>query len=275
MPERWAIFSLKKGIIILKNISMKNLIKVFVLFFIFTSCEKTEDDANNECTSNCTTLIGKFVTLNNAPVPNIKVSLNYEINGGELGGGYTRKIVRTQSDQNGNFYKNFFIKDNELGNTTNGSFEFYVDDSNIDVNKYIRTHNFIDNWTEIGFSIYSITTRDTIIDRTYYIPKKAYIKVNLNNFIPKQADDYFEVQTFYPFGTKTGKNTFLNSEYSTGFSGYGNWIATNLNNRLNVFVAEGENNVIRIIRRKNGVNTSEDFSMTISQNNPIELTYDY
>jgi hypothetical protein len=254
---------------------MKNLIKVFVLFLILTGCEKTEDNTNNDCTSNCTTLSGKFVTLNNVPVPNIKVSINYEIWGGELAGGYTRKIVSTQSDQNGNFYKNFFIKDNELGNTADGSFQVNIDDSNIDANKYIRTHNFINNWAEIGFSIYSITSRDTIIDRTYYIPKKAYIKVNLNNFIPKQADDYFEVQTFYPFGTKIGKNDFLNSEYSTGFSGYGNWRAINLNNRLNVFVAEGENNVIRIFRRKNGVNTFEDFPMKILENNLIELTYNY
>ena len=36
----------------------------------------------------------------------------------------------------------------------------------------------------------------------------------------------------------------MNSEYSTGFSGYGNWVATNLNNQLSVFVAEGEKNII-------------------------------
>ena len=70
-------------------------------------------------------------------------------------------------------------------------------------------------------------------------------------------------------------NTFLNSEYSTGFSGYGNWRAINNNNLLNVFVAEGENNVIRIFRRKNGVNTSEDIPIFIPQNNTIELTYDF
>ncbi|WP_310560265.1 hypothetical protein [Flavobacterium sp.] len=255
---------------------MKNLITVFVIFLFFTSCEKTEDDTENDCTSNCTTLSGKFVTLNNVPVSNIKVSLKYRISGGELGGGSTRKIVSTQSDQSGNFYKNFFIKDNELGHTANGYFEVEIDDSNIDVNKYIRTNNLIGNTsTDIGFAIYSITNRDTIIDKIFYIPKKTYIKVNLNNFLPLQADDYFEVQTLYPFGPKIGVNTFLNSEYSTGFSGYGNWRATNLNNLLNVFVAEGENNVIRIFRRKNGVNTSVDFPIFIPPNNTIELTYNF
>jgi hypothetical protein len=194
--------------------------------------------------------------------------------GSELGS-YTRKLVDTKSDQNGNFNRNFFIKDNEIGNTV-GSFYIDIDDSNIDVNKYIRTNNLIGNTTtEIGFAIISITNRDTIIDKTFYIPKKAYIKVNLNNFAPLQTNDYFEVQTLYPFGPKIGVNTLLNSEYSTGFSGYGNWRATSNNNLLNVFVAEGENNIIRIYRRKNGVNTSEDIPIFIPQNNTIELTYDF
>ena len=83
------------------------------------------------------------------------------------------------------------------------------------------------------------------------------------------------MQTLYPFGEKIGSNTFLNSEYATGFSGYGNWRATSNNSLLHVFVAEGENNVIRIFRRKNGVNTSEDIPIYIPANNTIELTYNF
>ena len=120
---------------------MKNVFKIFALIFIFTSCSKTEDDTNNVCTSNCTVLKGKFVTLNNEPVPNIKVSLKY-VRSNELAY-FARKIVNTQSDQNGNFNKNFFIKDNELG-ITDGIFQVDIDDSNIDVNKYIRTNNLIE-----------------------------------------------------------------------------------------------------------------------------------
>lgn len=252
---------------------MKNLFKIFALLFIFVSCSKTEDDTNDQCTGNCTILKGNFVTLNNEPVPNVKVLMKYRV-ANELGS-YTRKLVDTKSDQNGNFNRNFFIKDNEIGNTV-GSFYIDIDDSNIDVNKYIRTNNLIGyTTTEIGFAIISITNRDTIIDKTFYIPKKAYIKVNLNNFAPLQTNDYFEVQTLYPFGPKIGVNTLLNSEYLTGFSGYGNWRATSNNNLLNVFVAEGENNIIRIYRRKNGVNTSEDIPIFIPQNNTIELTYDF
>ena len=252
---------------------MKNVFKIFALIFIFTSCSKTEDDTNNVCTSNCTVLKGKFVTLNNEPVPNIKVSLKY-VRSNELAY-FARKIVNTQSDQNGNFNKNFFIKDNELG-ITDGIFQVDIDDSNIDVNKYIRTNNLIGNTTiDIGFAIFSIINRDTIIDNTFYIPKKAYIKVNLNNFIPQQPNDKFEVQTLYPFGQNVGLNPFLNSEYSTGFSGYDNWVAKNLNNQLSVFVAEGEKNIIRINKIKNGIGSSQDFEIIVPQNNTIELTYNF
>lgn len=255
---------------------MKYTLKILIILFAFTSCEKTEDDLKDVCTSNCATLSGKFITLNNEPVPNITVTLNYKISGGELGGGSTRKIVKIQSDKNGNFYKNFYIKDNELGNSATGYFDIGIDDSKIDVKKYIRTDNLIGTTTTIlGIPIYSITNRDTIINNKYYFPKKAYIKVNLNNFIPEITEDSFEVQTLYPFGRNVGYNEFLDSSYGTGFSGYGNWTAKNLNNKLTVFVAEGEKNIIRVIRRKNGIGSSEDFEVNIPPNNSIELTYDY
>lgn len=252
---------------------MKNLLKIFALMFIFVSCSKTEDDTNDECTGNCTILKGNFVTLNNEPVSNVKVLMKY-IKSNELAF-YSRKLVDTKTDINGNFNRNFFIKDNELGNT-GGYFDIEIDDSNIDVNKYIRINNLIGNTTtNIGFSVFSITNRDTIIDKTFYIPKKAYIKVNLNNFVSQQSGDLFEVQSLYPFGAKIGLNPFLDSEYSTGFSGYGNWVATTLNNQLNVFVAEGEKNIIRINKIKNGIGSSQDFEIVVPQNNTIELTYDF
>ena len=252
---------------------MKKLIPVLIVFLFLTSCAKTEDDTNNACTSNCTTLSGKFITLNNQPVPNIKVSLKY-VRSNELAY-FARKIADIKSDQNGNFYDDFFIKDNELG-ITDGIFQVEVDDSNIDVNNYIRTNNLTGGgYQDIGFVINRIFNRDTIVDKTFYIPKKTFIKVNLNNFVIQQPGDTFEVQTLYPFGQKIGFNPFLNSEYSTGFSGYGNWTATNLNNSFNVFVAEGENNIIRIIKRINGIGSSQDILVNVPPNNTIELTYNF
>lgn len=254
---------------------MKNSLTGFVLILFLISCTKIKDDTNDDCKSNCTRIAGRFVTLNNKPVSNIIVKLQYKIPGGELGGGSIRKIVNIKSDQNGNFYKNFYIKDSELGDSSRGYFQIEIDDSRIDVNKYIRTNNLFNSTSILGFTIYSITNRDTLINRNFYIPTKTYIKVNLNNFIPQKPDDNFEVQTLYPFGAEVAGNTFLNSPYSTGFSGYGIFKASKLNNRLNVFVAEGEKNIIRIFKRKNGMNSSEDYPITVPPNNTIELTYDF
>jgi hypothetical protein len=248
---------------------MKNYLTLFLLLFIM-GCSKTDNDTKDVCTSDCTTISGKFITENNSPVPGIKVSLSYHISGGELGGGYTRKIVNTQSDQNGFFNKDFHLKDDELGDSSQGYFMVDIDDSKIDGNKYIRA-----NSNSLGFAIYSIRRRDTVINNTFYIPTKAFIKVHLNNFIPQQADDFFEVQTLFPYGMEIGNNPFLDSPYSTGFSGYGAFKATQFNNLLTVFVAEGEKNVIRIVRRKNGENTTEDYPVVVPKNNTIQLSYNY
>lgn len=252
---------------------MKIFAALFLLIFLI-SCSKTDNDTKVICSSNCTTISGKFITVNNSPVANIRVSLNYRRSGGELGFGYKRKIVNTQSDQNGLFSKDFYLKDDEIGPLALGYFIVDIDDSKIDGNKYIRSSNLVGT-TPLGFPIYSISKRDTVINRTFYIPTKAFIKVHLNNFIPQQTDDFFEVQTLYPFGPEIGTNTFLGSPYSTGFSGYGGFRATKLNNLLSVFVAEGEKNIVRIFKRKNGVNTSEDYPVVVPKNNTIELTYDY
>lgn len=255
---------------------MKKIITLFLFSLILSSCSKTDDDAGNKCTSDCTTITGKFVSANDEPVPNVRLKLQYESGGGIFNPGKTRKIVDVKSDKEGSFYKNFYIEDQELGINPKGYFNVIVDDSGLDVNKYIRSNNLIGNTTvDMGFTIFSITNRDTIINANFYIPKKAYIKVNLNNFLPQSSEDHFEVQTLYPFGAEIGYNEFLDSKYGTGFSGYDNFNATSQNNQLKVFVAENERNIIRIFKRKNGVNTSEDYPIMVPANNNIVLSFDY
>jgi hypothetical protein len=251
--------------------------KVFFLVFILTfyGCTKIDDDTNSFCNADCTTLQGKFVSANNEGVQGVKVSINYRISGGPLGGGRIRKITETVTDQDGNFYKKFYIKESELG-SSEGYFKVLIDDSNLDVDKYILIDNQIGTTTSpLDFTISQINTRDTIIGNTFYLPKKAHIKVNLNNFVPLQSGDIFEVRTFYPFGQNVGYNEFLDSEYDTGFSGWGTFIATELNSQLHPFVAENEQNIIHIIKRKNGISTTEEITLFIPPNNSIELSFDY
>lgn len=252
----------------------------FILLLLILSlygCSKTDDDTDNVCISNCTIIQGRFITLNNVGIQGVKVSLKYRISGSPpFGGGSTRLIVETETDENGNFYKEFYINDNELGESTDGYFKIDYDDTNLDVNKYILSDNQIGTTTQpLGEAIYSINSRDTIIGNTYYLPKKTNIIVNLNNFEPLQDGDYFEVRTLYPFGPNIGDNDLIDSEYATGFSGWGTFKASVINSQLNPFVAENEENIIRIARRKNGVNTTEDFPVFVPTNNTIELNYEY
>jgi hypothetical protein len=249
--------------------NMKRFLTLFSAVFII-SCSKTVNDTEDVCTSDCTTISGKFVTLNNAPVPGISVSLSYHISGGELGGGYTRKIVNTRAGADGIFSKSFYLKDNELGDSARGYFIIDVDDRKIDANKYIRLDN-----NPLGFAIYSIGRRDTVINNIFYIPTKAFIKVHLNNFISQQAGDFFEVQSLFPYGADIANNPFLDSPYSTGSSGYDTFKASQPNNLFTVFVAEGEKNIIRISKRKNGENSYQDYPVFVPGNNTIELSYNY
>lgn len=254
---------------------MKKLI-LFSLIITLFSCSQAEDDSDNLCTSNCSTLRGRFITMDNVGVEGVKVSLKYIIAGGVFGVNSTRMIIETETDENGNFHKEFYIQDSELGGTADGYFKIDYDDLNLDVTKYILSDNQIGTTAQpLGAAIYSINTRDTIIENTYYLPKKSYIKVNLNNFVPVQDGDYFEVRTYYPFGSYIGNNDLFNSQFATGFSGFGTFRAIGISSILNPFVAENEENIIQIARRTNGVNSIENFLIFVPSNNSIELSYDY
>jgi hypothetical protein len=254
---------------------MKNII-LSLIFVLLCGCSKTEDDTDVGCSTDCTSILIKFETLNKEGLSDIEVQLNYRITFRDEGGPYLRKIVGTKSDKNGQINEQFYLKEEELGNSTKGFFQVLIDDSKLNSDEYIKSDNKIGNTkTDLGFSIYSISQRDTIINQTFYFPKKTFIKINLNDFIPQLEDDYFEVRSQYPFGPRIGNNDFLDSEFATGFSGYGTFMAKGINTQLNIFVAENEKNIISIIRRKNGVSSTEDFPIFVPSNNTIVLTYTY
>ena len=64
---------------------MKKIITLLFLAFFVVSCSKTDDDTGNNCTSDCTTISGKFISANNAPVPNVRLKLQYRIGGSPFG----------------------------------------------------------------------------------------------------------------------------------------------------------------------------------------------
>lgn len=248
---------------------MKKLIFLFSLFIFLISCSKTDDDTEEICNSDCTILQGRFVTENDSPLKNIELRLDYRISNAPFSAS-TRIIKKTKTDENGNYEMKFYLEDSEIGNNE-GYFALLIDATNLNSDNYINREDIY-----IGDAIYSLPKRDTIIDKSFYIPTKDFITVNLIGFTPIQNNDYFEVRTLFPSGLKIGENDFLGGEYQTNGSGYGNYSATSDNQKFeNVIVARNETNIVRIARRKNGVNTIEDFEVEVPENNSIELTYEY
>ncbi len=245
--------------------------KIIVTLFFMTliGCATEVDDLDLSCNSECTKIKGKFVTQNNEGVPGVRLILDYRTTNPPFSSN-TRLIRDAVTDSDGYYELEFYINDDELGNDAEGYFRVNVNSENID------TNNMFKLTTNLGYAIYSINRRDTIIDMSFYLPKKEYITVNLYNFSPIDETDFFEVRTFYPFGLKIGENQLLDSEYATGFSGYGTFKADSSSTTFeNIPVAVGEYNVISILKRKNATTTATDTTLFIGPNNNLNLNFEY
>lgn len=93
------------------------------------------------------------------------------------------------------------------------------------------------------------------------------------------AGDHFEVQTFFPWGTKSeeknNRNKLLSTEYGISSTGYDNFVANSENQTFRVPVARNDSNIVRIINVKNGVASPEDHEIFVPKVNNIELSYEY
>lgn len=228
------------------------------------------DDTDESCESDCTTMKGNFVTVNNAPLKGVKLAIHYDPASLSLNG-KSRTIQEAKSDIDGKYDMRFFLRNHEIGSEAEGFFRVTVDASNLDSEKY-----YVADHMQLGEAIYHIGVRDTIIEQSFYFPTKALIKVNLMNFSPTQEGDRFEVRTLFPYGLKIGDNDYLNTEYQTGFSDFDAYLARSAKQTFNeVVVAENEENVIQIIKVKNGVAELEETRVFVPKDNTIELTYEY
>src|SRR5690606_20880813 len=180
---------------------MKKIILLVIIFFGFLSCSKTDDDTRNVCTSDCTTITGRFVTEGNTPLRDIEIILEYKVSN-TLFGGRTRIIGKTRTNDNGNYNMVIFLEDHEIGNS-HGYFQLLINPSNLNPQRLM----FRDNNLYTGAVMYSISTRDTIIDKSFYIPTKERISVTLTGFTPVNSNDFFEVRPYFPSGLKIGSNS--------------------------------------------------------------------
>ncbi len=250
---------------------MKRFILISLILTL-SGCSKTDDDTNNICSSDCTILQGRFITMDNEGINGANLAFEFIRGGGYLPT-YTRLISDLVSDENGNFYDEFYLEDSEIDSSSSGSLILRVNESSLNIIDNIITPDL----TNTNFEQWlQVSTRDTIIEQTYYMPKKANIVVNLNNFFPILENDRFEVRSIFPYGSlsEDGYNEVLETNYYATLSReiYG---ATEINNSLNVVVAENENNIIRVYKTKNGIYTYEDVVINIDSSSPDEITLEY
>jgi len=241
---------------------MKNWFLLILASFSIASC--VDDDTGNRCNSNCTTIQGTVVTAGNEPLKNVRIRLTYR--NSPYGGGI-RRIVHEKTGASGSYAKNFYIEEDELG-LRNGHFEVEINDARLKSSDFIKTGLF-DDYPDAPV-IQDIHTRDTVLNYSFYIARKGFIEVNLNNFVPLQTGDFFKVSTRFEAGYEISPGRYAEKTVDAGSN------IQRDQSYPNVLVSQGAENTIVITKSKNGVVTTEEYPITVpTGENNIELSYDY
>jgi len=250
---------------------MKKIISLLLILTLY-GCFTTDDDTSNFCSSDCTNLQGQVLTMNNQGLAGIKITFEY-FKGASLSS-YKRIISDIDTDENGSFSDEFYLEDEEISETSPGNLILRIDENSLNLNENIITPDsaniFLERW-------FDINSRDTIIEQNYYFPKKTHQIVNLNNFVPILENDRFEIGAIFPYGYENPEPDSYNDILETIYIPTNGKLyeATEVNNSLNVIVAENEKNIIRIYKTKNGIYTYEEILIDVNSNNPDEITIEY
>ena len=253
---------------------------LFILFILaaFISCVKEDDDSDASLTAGYTTISGQVITSGNKPLKGVALQVMY-IETQWLASYHSWLKKEATTDKNGYYSMSFNIKDDEVETYEaqySSYFELGFDFSNLDPDQYFLSYYSADN--DYSFSVSPSFKKDTTYTLSCYIPAKDYITVHLNNFKPVQEQDCFEVETYFPWGIKSGEKNdsgILNTKYGISSSGYDNFVAAEENQTFRVPVARNDTNIVRIIKIKNGVASPEDHKLFVPGNNTIELAYEF
>ena len=249
---------------------MKKYILLVLLSLLVISCEEVDDNTNLSCTENCTRIEGRIVTEENLPLKNIELQFRFKKSTGTYSS-YVRKIAKTKTDANGFYSMDFFIKDEELGEESEGYFDLFIN------RKSIPKKSFSVNDIYLFSGFYSIEDRNTTFTKNAYLPTKKEISIKLQNFTPIQQGDYFEVQLYLPCG-------FDNSEISPFYGDYHRYVTesinkyrlnTNLSQTYRIPAALNKVNYVVLVRVKNGIYSEERISLPVNENSNEIFTYDY
>ncbi|GAA4289861.1 hypothetical protein [Aestuariibaculum suncheonense] len=249
---------------------MKKLVGVLLLFLL-VGCF-TEDTTDEVCSLDCTTISGRFVTTDGQGLPDVNLSFQYE--SGFMFLFYKRFIADLTTDSNGYFHHQFYVKPEELDPEKIGHFELIPDVNSLNIREDIITPDLIsylnlNKWVKIQ-------SRDAVIEVVYNLPKKRWLVVNLNNFIPEQEGDYFSVRSVFPYGLKNEES--YDEVFETEFNlvvSKDLFKASNLNNAFKVLVAEGEINRIEVAKMKGGEYSAQNIMLEVGEGDLEEITLEY
>lgn len=253
---------------------MKKIILLLNVILFFSSCEKVEDDSNEICTGNCTTLSGKVYTQGNTPLKNVAIKFKFQKQDpNNTNNTLTRIISKVRTNNLGEYNMDFYLKDEELGQWA-GTFTLNADKNTLPGTVFYEDYfNLYDN-------LYSILTRDVSIQRNLYIPTLKKIKIKLNGFNGDTQEDYFRVLTEVPCGydyVSVNPETGNNHEYATiGLNKYQLDNYNNLTSKIfEVEFALNEMNFIVLGRMKNNTYTEERISINVTSATNQTFEYNY
>jgi hypothetical protein len=276
----------------------KNIFGILLLVLCaisLASCQKEEFDIETIETKESTVVEGAIVTSNGIPLANVEVKVDYFK---DKWPAYSkiRHKAETKTDKNGKYRLFFLVKDDELETEkdretgVSKSYSLTFDIKNINTKEYIIPSDMMsvitsvdppkatpaeEVDTKIGY-FYSSFERKKTYTQNLYIPQKRYIQVTLKGFIP-QPGDYFEVCSAFPYGRESVTNhLFPNTNY--GYERVGNYVFALYDAEEQTYLvpcALNENNIITLIRKKNGEYSTEEHQLFVTKDTPKDLTFDY
>ncbi len=217
------------------NIRFYIYLFVFLLVTIIFEACSIYDDKNVDavCSSNCTTVKGKFVTENgNVPVPEMELELYWRYRSPDGLFIRTRKIATTKTGFDGTYEISFFAKDDEIKNTYGSSYRLRV------LPPKDESIMFLDYYDTF---LFSIDKRDTTVNiQDYYLPKKGG-KVNVKITNPQDIPESDRIHCFfsYKIGFQSNTGFGLNSIIS-----FDNTYETAINQYLFIDIYKFTNNII-------------------------------
>ena len=278
----------------------KNLIGILLLILCtisVVSCLKKELDFEPEETEQSTIVEGTVITSGGLPIDGVKVKLDYREDMW-LAYNKIRRKAETTTDKNGKYRLFFSIRDSEQEterDKVSGITKAYLlnfDMKHLDSKEYIMPSDMEKHIISINPPIAKLpddittdiefyhTSSSFESAKTYmqnlYIPKKRYIQVTLTGFIPQQ-EDYFDVRSEFPYGGEFYANRYFpNTNYGYGIVGDYLFVLHDAQERTyQVPFALNENNIITIIRKKDGVSSREEHQLFVTKDTPESLTFEY